>query len=89
MVCEEVALRARRGAVRREPGARQPAGQHRLHRRGVVALDEHHPVDFAVLAAMQQALAALQVDPKDLAIVSGIIQATGQQIDAAAAAGAI
>ncbi|NTU80979.1 MAG: 2-oxoacid:ferredoxin oxidoreductase subunit beta [Chloroflexales bacterium] len=28
--------------------------------------------DFAVLAAIQQALAALQVDPKDLAIVSGI-----------------
>ncbi len=28
--------------------------------------------DFAVLAAMQQALAALQIDPKDLAIVSGI-----------------
>lgn len=28
--------------------------------------------DFAVLAAIQQALAAMQVDPKDLAIVSGI-----------------
>lgn len=28
--------------------------------------------DFAVLAAIQQALAALQIDPKDLAIVSGI-----------------
>lgn len=28
--------------------------------------------DFAVLAAIQQALVALQVDPKDLAIVSGI-----------------
>ncbi|MEI7646411.1 MAG: 2-oxoacid:ferredoxin oxidoreductase subunit beta [Chloroflexales bacterium] len=28
--------------------------------------------DFAVLAAMQQALVALQIDPKDLAIVSGI-----------------
>lgn len=28
--------------------------------------------DFAVLAAIQQALAALQVDPNDLAIVSGI-----------------
>ena len=27
--------------------------------------------DFAVLAAIQQALAAMQVDPKDLAIVSG------------------
>jgi 2-oxoglutarate/2-oxoacid ferredoxin oxidoreductase subunit beta len=28
--------------------------------------------DFAVLAAIQQALAAMQIDPKDLAIVSGI-----------------
>jgi 2-oxoglutarate/2-oxoacid ferredoxin oxidoreductase subunit beta len=28
--------------------------------------------DFAVLAAIQQALAALQIDPKDLAIASGI-----------------
>ncbi|NJM08270.1 2-oxoacid:ferredoxin oxidoreductase subunit beta [Candidatus Gracilibacteria bacterium] len=28
--------------------------------------------DFAVLAAIQQALVALQIDPKDLAIVSGI-----------------
>lgn len=28
--------------------------------------------DFGVLAAIQQALAALQIDPKDLAIVSGI-----------------